>query len=274
MQKKECRHLPKKERRFSVMSESSTNADQPERDCIVVTGASRGIGAAIAHALAAQGFHVACLSRSGGAPAGAAADIAEHWSLWKADVTQPASLAAVFRQIESEGWRIAGLVNNAGMHTDGVSAELPLEEWQRVMDANATSVLSACQAAYPHLVAGGGGVIVNIGSFFDKLGVKRNLAYCASKAAVGAITRCLAVEWAGKGIRVINVAPGYIETELNADVMVPGGPLRTYLDKRIPRGQPGTAADVGALVSALFSQAGNFLTGETIYIDGAQGIAH
>ena len=84
------------------------------------------------------------------------------------------------------------------------------------MATNATSVLLGCQAAYPHLVAHGGGLIVNIGSFFDKLGVKRNLAYCASKAAVGAMTRCLAVEWAGKGIRVLDVAPGYIRTDLNA----------------------------------------------------------
>jgi NAD(P)-dependent dehydrogenase (short-subunit alcohol dehydrogenase family) len=143
-----------------------------------------------------------------------------------------------------------------------------------VMDANATSVVSACQAAYPHLVSGGGGLIVNIGSFFDKLGVKRNLAYCASKAAVGAITRCLAVEWASKAIRVMNVAPGYIETDLNADVMAPGGPLRDYLDKRIPGRQPGKAADVAALVALLFARTGGFLTGETIYIDGAQGIAH
>jgi NAD(P)-dependent dehydrogenase (short-subunit alcohol dehydrogenase family) len=142
------------------------------------------------------------------------------------------------------------------------------------MDTNATSVLGACQAAYPHLVAAGGGTIVNIGSFFDKLGVKRNLAYCASKAAVGAMTRCLAVEWAGKGIRVIDVAPGYIVTDLNADAMAAGGPLRAYLDKRIPGREPGTAADVAALVATLFTAAGGFLTGETIYVDGGQGISH
>jgi NAD(P)-dependent dehydrogenase (short-subunit alcohol dehydrogenase family) len=246
------------------------------RKCIVVTGASRGIGAAIALALAEEGHHVACLSRSGAAPAcpGVATEVAARWSSWQADVTQPETMAAVFRQLAADGWQIAGLVNNAGMHSDASSAELPLAQWHQVMDGNATSVVSACQAAYPHLVAGGGGLIVNIGSFFDKLGVKRNLAYCASKAAVGAITRCLAVEWAGKGIRVMNVAPGYIETDLNADAMAPGGPLRDYLDKRIPGRQPGKAADVAALVAALFSRAGGFLTGETIYIDGAQGIAH
>lgn len=247
-----------------------------ERECIVVTGASRGIGAAIALALAEQGRHVACLSRSGALPAcpGAPAEVAERWISAKADVTDPAALAAALRKLADEGWRINGLVNNAGVHIDALSAEMSLEQWHQVMDTNATSVVTACQAAYPHLVAAGGGMIVNIGSFFDKLGVKRNLAYCASKAAVGAITRCLAVEWAGKGIRVMDVAPGYIVTDLNAESMAESGPLRAYLDKRIPGRAPGSAADVGALVASLFTPAGGFLTGETIYIDGGQGIAH
>lgn len=240
------------------------------RECIVVTGASRGIGAAIAAALAQQGRKVACLSRSGDMPVG----VGVPSFAMKADVTQPESMKAAFALLASQGLRIAGLVNNAGVHIDGASAEVSLEDWHQVMDTNATSVLTACQAAYPHLVAGGGGMIVNIGSFFDKLGVKRNLAYCASKAAVGAITRVLAVEWASKRIRVVDVAPGYILTDLNADVMAVGGPLRAYLDKRIPGREPGTAADVGELVASLFTPAGRFLTGETIYVDGGQGIAH
>jgi NAD(P)-dependent dehydrogenase (short-subunit alcohol dehydrogenase family) len=247
-----------------------------ERDCIVVTGASRGIGAAIALALAQQGSHVACMSRSGALPAGApaTAEATARFVGLKGDVTDPKSLAAAFGELARQGLRITGLVNNAGIHLDGPSAEISLEHWNQVMDTNTTSVVTACQAAYPHLVQAGGGVIVNIGSFFDKLGVKRNLAYCASKAAVGAITRVLAVEWAGKGIRVIDVAPGYIVTDLNADLMAPGGPLRAYLDKRIPGREPGTAAHVGALVASLFTPAGAFLSGETIYVDGGQGIAH
>ncbi|WPB55883.1 SDR family oxidoreductase [Xylophilus sp. GOD-11R] len=251
-------------------------SENSQRECIVVTGASRGIGAAIAVALARQGRHVACLSRSGGMPAcsNAPADVVARWIGLKADVTVAGSLAAAFGQLTAEGWRIAGLVNNAGVHIDAASAALALDEWHQVMDTNATSVVTACQAAYPHLVAGGGGVIVNIGSFFEKLGVKRNLAYCASKAAVGAITRCLAVEWAGKRIRVMNIAPGYIVTDLNGEAMAPGGPLRAYLDKRIPGREPGTAGDVGELVAAMFTPAGGFLTGETIYVDGGQGIAH
>jgi NAD(P)-dependent dehydrogenase (short-subunit alcohol dehydrogenase family) len=244
-------------------------------DCIVVTGASKGIGAAIARALAEQGHNVACVSRTGSLPLALDASpvVAARLSGWKADVTRPETLRAVFDSLKSSGYRISGLVNNAGIHSDTASAELSLEEWHQVMDTNATSVVTACQAVYPLMREGGGGLIVNIGSFFEKLGVKRNLAYCASKAAVGAITRCLAVEWASKKIRVINVAPGYIETDINADA-IKAGPLRAYLEKRIPGGEPGKAADVANLVASLYTPGLGFLTGETVYIDGAQGIAH
>ena len=143
------------------------------------------------------------------------------------------------------------------------------------MDTNATSVVTVCQAVYPHLVAAGGGMIVNIGSFFDKLGVKRNLAYCASKAAVGAITRCLAVEWAGKGIRVIDVAPGYIVTDLNADAMATGGPVARLSGQAHPRAASPAPPPTSARWSLPCSPpAGGFLTGETIYVDGGQGISH
>lgn len=245
-----------------------------DASCIVVTGASRGIGAAIAVALAAQGFHVACLSRQGARPqvpdgvacSGELLPIA-------ADVTDAQALARAFAQVAQRDWKIAGLVNNAGVHTQAPSATLDVQEWEATLRTNATSVLLGCQAAYPHLVRAGGGLIVNIGSFFDRMGVKRNLAYCASKAAVGAITRCLAVEWAAKGIRVIDVAPGYIHTDLNHE-QLRAGPLQEYLAKRIPAGKPGEAAEVGRFVALLFAQGGTFLTGETIYLDGAQGVAH
>ncbi len=180
--------------------------------------------------------------------------------------------AALARAAEGAGG-LVGLVNNAGLHTDAKSAELATADYERVMAVNATAVFAIARAAYPHLVRSGGGLIVNIGSFFDKLGVKRNLAYCASKAAVGAITRCLAVEWARDNIRVVDVAPGYIVTDLNSGMMA-AGPLRAYLDKRIPRGEPGTAAEVARLVAALYREDLRFLSGETIYIDGGQSIAH
>jgi NAD(P)-dependent dehydrogenase (short-subunit alcohol dehydrogenase family) len=241
--------------------------------CIVVTGASRGIGAATALRLAAAGHTVACLSRSGALPAVTDAALAPRLVGAACDVTRPGSLVAALDSLVAQGLAIKGLVNNAGVHLDAPSATATLEHYDTVMATNATSVLLGCQAVYPHLVAAGGGLIVNMGSFFDKLGVKRNLAYCASKAAVAAMTRCLAVEWAGERIRVLTLAPGYIHTDLNHEAMTTG-PLRAYLDRRIPGREPGTANDVATLVAALFGLPGAFLTGETIYLDGAQGVAH
>lgn len=240
--------------------------------CIIVTGASRGIGAATAVALAAAGYTVACLSRSGSLPQGDGVDAARMFPV-VCDVTQPGAWPAALETVAARGHAIVGLVNNAGVHLDAPSASASLSHYDEVMQTNATSVLLGCQAVYPHLAARGGGLIINMGSFFDKLGVKRNLAYCASKAAVAAMTRCLAVEWAGDRIRVLTLAPGYIHTDLNHDAMTQG-PLRAYLDKRIPGREPGTAAEVGRVIATLFGLDAHFLTGETIYLDGAQGVAH
>jgi NAD(P)-dependent dehydrogenase (short-subunit alcohol dehydrogenase family) len=230
---------------------------------IAVTGASRGIGAAIAAELVRRGFTVGSLTRKA---------VGIEGTLPVAcDVNDEESLKKAFKTLADRAGRIDGLVNNAGIHMDGRSHELASASYDRVMDTNARAVFVACREVYPYLERAGG-TIVNIGSFFDKLGVKRNLAYCASKAAVGAITRCLAVEWAAKNIRVLDVAPGYIETELNAEAMK--GPLLAFLESRIPGKRPGTAADVARLVASLFAEDNAFLTGETIYLDGGQGMAH
>jgi NAD(P)-dependent dehydrogenase (short-subunit alcohol dehydrogenase family) len=242
---------------------------------ILVTGASRGIGAAIAGSLANADFVVGCISRTGTAPTpspitdrGRARLIA-----LQADVTDPKSLQRAFSECERLGGEpIVGLVNNAGVHDEARSQEMSRIQWDTVMNTNALATVFGCQAAYPLLVANGGGLIVNIGSFFDKLGVKRNLAYCASKAAVGAITRVLAVEWAKVGIRVIDVAPGYVETDLNR-ASLNEGPLAGFLKQRIPRGKPGSTDEVAAFVAMLFTSNLHFLTGETVYIDGGQGHA-
>jgi NAD(P)-dependent dehydrogenase (short-subunit alcohol dehydrogenase family) len=240
---------------------------------IIVTGASRGIGASIATELATRGFHVACLSRSGDLPdaAGFDSQVRGRMTALRCDITNATSVHDVFASISAAlGEPIVGLVNNAGIHLQGPSATFALADFERVMSTNAAALLVASQAAYPYLAAAGASLIVNIGSFYDKLGVKGNVAYCASKAAVGAMTRCLAVEWARNGIRVLNVAPGYIETDLNRDELNEGA-LQTFLRKRIPVGGPGQADDIGRLVAMLFQLPGSFLTGETIYVDGGQG---
>lgn len=186
------------------------------------------------------------------------------------DMTDENSIASAIASIGEQG-RLVGLVNNAGAHQTKRSAELSLLEFESCMRLNASAVLVASREIYPYLRRSGEGLIVNIGSFFDRLGVRENLAYCASKAAVGAITRCLASEWARDGIKVLDVAPGYIETDLNRHLLADEKVL-SWLKRRVPVGRPGDANEVARLVGALFSEKIGFLTGETIYVDGGHGV--
>ena len=247
---------------------------------IAVTGANRGIGAATALELAGRGYTVACLTREGGGVKSlpVPGHLAGRMIHLACDVTDEEGVRRALRGAVEQGEAMGagglwGLVNNAGIHLAGVSAEVSSEDFAEVQAVNATALFRVCREAYPLLKSAGGGIIVNMGSFFDKVGVPRNTAYAASKAAVGAITRCLAVEWAPDGISVLNVAPGYIETELNREFLARES-VRDYLLPRIPVGRPGTPGEVARLVAALFSEDIPFLTGETIYMDGGHSIAH
>lgn len=227
---------------------------------VIITGGSRGIGAAIMVHLDSIGFNCVSLSRSGDAPVGKGV---------ACDLRDEASVRRAFAQLGEAGPIIA-LINNAGLHTDAVSAKISVAEFEDSIRINATGPLVASREAYPYLKASQG-TIINIGSFYDKVGVPRNVAYCSAKAALGAITRCLAVEWASDGISVVNIAPGYIATDLNRDFMAKEA-IQNWFKKRIPTGQPGKPEDVARVVGALLQANVPFLTGETIYLDGAHGI--
>lgn len=246
-----------------------------QQRAIAVTGASRGIGAAIALELARRGFRVGCFSRKGSGIENLAIppELAGNLIDVACDVTDELSAREGLAKFAQAAGGLHGLVNNAGIHLDGPSDRLETSVFETVMKTNATAVYTTCREAYPHLLKSGGGTIVNIGSFFDKIGVKRNVPYCAAKAAVGAITRCLAVEWAPKKISVVDVAPGYIETDLNREALTQG-PLKDYLAKRIPTGSHAGTEAISRMVGAIFSENILYLTGETIYVDGGQGIAH
>ena len=230
---------------------------------IIITGASRGIGAAIATNLDKRGHTVVGISRGGESAAGRGV---------ACDMTDEQAVRKSFEKIASAG-PIRALISNAGLHLSSASAELATSEYEQVMAINATSVIVSAREVYPYLKSNGGGTIINMGSFFDKLGVPANLAYCASKAAVAAMTRCLAVEWATDGIRVLNIAPGYIATDLNREFLAKEK-VRQFLSNRIPTGSAGTADDVARLIGALLDESIPFLTGETIYLDGGQGMNH
>ncbi len=231
---------------------------------VVVSGASRGIGAAIALGLADAGYDVIGLSRTGASAAGRGI---------ACDMTDEAAVKAVFAGLAVDPAPLAGLVNNAGAHGQAPIADMATEDYERVMALNATAVMVAAREAYPLLKRDGGGLIVNMGSFFDKLGVREHLAYCASKAAVGAMTRCMAVEWAEDGIAVVNLAPGYVETDFNR-AFLNRESVKTWIGRRVPVGRTGTPDEVARLVVALYVADIAYLTGETIYLDGGHGMNH
>jgi NAD(P)-dependent dehydrogenase (short-subunit alcohol dehydrogenase family) len=236
---------------------------------IVVTGTSRGIGAAIAVELARRGRTVACLSRSGALPDDDA-DAEDRLVAYTCDVTDAERVAEVIDAFAQRAGGIAGLVNNAGLHAEAAAVDVSASELMGMLEVNCVSSLIVAQAARAHL-ARSRGVIIGIGSFFDKLGARRNLAYSASKAAMASINRTLAVEWGGDGISVLTIAPGYVFTDLNAD-WLSDAQNRARVEQRIPTGQVAAPGDIARLVASLMLENVAFLSGETIYVDGAQSV--
>lgn len=230
---------------------------------IIVTGASRGIGAAIAKDLAGRGFDVAGLSRSGTCAVGTG---------YACDMSDEAAIKRTFAAIAAKA-PITGLVNNAGQYQTGRSSTLSTADYEATMQTNATSVFVAAREVHPHMKAAGGGLIVNISSFFARLGVSQHLAYCASKGAIEAMTRCLAVEWARDKIRVMALAPGYIHTDFNREYFQ-SELGQSMLKARVPVRRVGEADEVARLIGAMYAENIGFLTGEVIQIDGGQGINH
>lgn len=242
-----------------------------------MTGASHGIGAAIALELAVRGYRVACLSRSGRIPHGMlhdGTDMAASLHGICCDITDSRSIEAAMSSMAALPAKLSGLVNCAGIVSGGESCDFPLADFEAIMRTNVSGTFSVCQAVYPALVARGGGLIVNLGSFWDRMGIKKYAAYCASKAAVAALTRCLGVEWARQGIRIVNVAPGFLDVPMQTDDQGRAEEqLSAYLESRIPAGRKGRTEEIARVVAGLFTENVEFLNATTIYVDGGQGPA-
>ncbi len=236
---------------------------------IAITGASRGIGSGLVAELAGRGHTIGCLSRKGLGPEDR--EVPGELIKLACDMEDEAQIADALKSLAEQAGRIDVLVNNAGMHQECVSSELSKADFDQTLATNITGPFVACREVYPYMAAQGGGLIINIGSFYDRLGIQRNLAYCCSKAALGALTRSLAVEWARDKIRVLDVAPGFVATDLNAEYMAHDN-FKAFIRRRIPTGEAASVDEVARLVAMLATEDLPSLTGETIVMDGAQSI--
>lgn len=195
--------------------QTSTFLDLPRR--ALVTGASRGIGSAIAHALARAGYDVALISRSLDSLQPVQEELAAYGVVAKAyavDLAQMEGLQGRLADVLADFGPLSVVVNNAGMGYTGALATMPLADWQRVMDLNLTSVFQCIQAVLPALRSAGGGTMVNIASIAAKSAFPDWGAYTVSKAALVALSRVLAVEERPHGIRVVTISPGAVNTPI------------------------------------------------------------
>jgi 3-oxoacyl-[acyl-carrier protein] reductase len=237
----------------------------------VVTGGGRGLGAAIAEELAAQGAAVAVADRDAELVSGTAERLVSgggHATAHVADVVDPQQVAALFDEVLVAHDRLDVLVNNAGIGAVAPAEELSYEQWSRTLAVNLTGTFLCAQGAARHMLPAGRGVIVNIGSVFAASGMPMRAAYAASKHAVVGLTKALAVEWAARGIRVVAIDPAYVRTALDDADQRAGGYTAADIERRTPMGRYADPAEIARVVTFAASDAASFITGSEIAVDG------
>lgn len=235
----------------------------------LVTGASRGIGRAVAIELAANGAEVIInyhgninaaedvlseITRSGG-----------RGTIIRADVSNPEEVSLMLAEVKSTFGRLDILVNNAGITRDTLLLRMKSEDWERVLDTNLTGAFNCTKEALKLILKSENGCIINISSVVGQIGNPGQCNYSAAKAGLMGFTKSLARELAGKNIRVNAIAPGFIETDMTS---VLSGEIRDKLMGQIPLGKLGCPEDVANAVLFLVSPAAGYITGQTINVDG------
>ena len=241
----------------------------------LVTGASSGLGVRFAEVLAGEGAAVALVARRTERLAAVQARIERAGGralAIGADVLDRHAMTRAFERAEKAFGTVTILVNNAGVVHAGRAVELPPEEWRRVISTNLDAVFFCAQeAARRMLAAGQGGAIVNIASVLGFGVAKGTAAYAVAKAGVIQLTKALGLELAFKGIRVNAIAPGWIVTDLNRDYLLSA--QGAAIKREIPVGRFGEERDLDGALLLLVSDAGRFIAGTTIVVDGGQMVA-
>jgi 3-oxoacyl-[acyl-carrier protein] reductase len=232
----------------------------------LVTGGSRGIGRAIAIALAKDGLDVIVNYTANEAAATETLSLMGGGSLSRFDVADGAQVDAAIKQIATEKGRLDVLVNNAGIAIDGLLLRTKKDDWQHTLDVNLTGAFHCCKAAARHLLKSDHGRIVNLSSVVGEQGNAGQVSYAASKAGLIGLTKTLAREFASRGITVNCVTPGFIETDMTAAHVQ--GETREALLKQIPLGRIGKAEDVAEAVRFLVSEAASYVTGQVVRVNG------
>ena len=236
----------------------------------LITGASKGLGKAMALALAAEGAKLALVSRDLAALRTVAAEVRKlgtEAEPFVADVTDEAQVARLGSEVPASLGAVQILINNAGINIRKDTTEFTLEEWRRVVDTNLTSVFLMCRAFVPPMKGRGYGRILNLTSIMSHVALGQRTAYCASKAGLLGYTRALALELAAEKITVNGISPGPFATEMNTPILQNPEANAQFIS-RIPLGRWGEVREVGQLAVYLCSEEAGFITGTDLLIDG------